>query len=60
MKKVLSLLCVGALGFGLVGCSCKDKELPRASDGEVYDPNSGSFAQDKNININTHNFRGIT
>ena len=52
MKKIFSLLCVFALGVGLVGCSCKDKEVPKANAG-AFDMASQTFGVDKNVNVGT-------
>lgn len=52
MKKIVGLLCTFILGIGLVGCSCKDKEVPTASSG-AFDMASQTFGVDKNVNVGT-------
>lgn len=52
MKKLLGLIFVAVLSFNVIGCSCKDLDVPLADAGG-FDMNSQTFGVDKNVNVST-------
>ena len=52
MRKLFSLLGAVVICLTIVGCSCKETKVPKASEG-AFDMNAQTFGVDKNVNIET-------